>query len=349
MPVNQTSMKLLIETTLLTGFYELVTRIGGNPDTLLRQFNIEPAKVKELKGELSYRSKTNLVEEVARKLDCPDFGLRLAQEQNLTLFSLATATALNAPTVGEALESIIRHLRDHSPIRMALEQREPGDLAYLKLDLDRKLTNHRQNLEQILGVANNTLKTLCGSHFRAKSVLVRASSPLPHARYEYYFEAPVHFGCSCDAVVFNASELQKAVNRNDFQRHSLLNQYSGAAPLEEPLDLKHQVEQLILCLLPIQRCNLQTVANQLGLHKRTLQRHLSERSVVFEDFLDTIRRRLAEEYLAESSMPMAQVAALLGYREQSSFNRACRRWFDTTPMNKRKQLQRRVKSEAEPM
>ncbi|MFC3102334.1 helix-turn-helix domain-containing protein [Salinisphaera aquimarina] len=30
-------------------------------------------------------------------------------------------------------------------------------------------------------------------------------------------------------------------------------------------------------------------------------------------------------------MPFNQVAALLGYTEQSAFNRACKRWFATTP------------------
>jgi AraC-like DNA-binding protein len=37
-------------------------------------------------------------------------------------------------------------------------------------------------------------------------------------------------------------------------------------------------------------------------------------------------------------MPMSQVAGLLGYSEQSVFNRACRRWFDDTPRTVRRKL-----------
>lgn len=332
-------MTLLTRTTSLTGFYELITRLNGNPDALLERFNIDPGKVKTLDGVLPYRTKINLVEEAARQLNCPDFGLRLAQEQDLLMLGPVAAIALNAPTVGDALENIIQYLHYHTPgIRTALDRERSADLAYLKFDLNHRLANHRQNLEQVAGFANNTLKVLYGSDFRAKSILMRADSPLPHGRYEHYFEAPVHFGSECDALVLTTAQLHRKIDQANPLLHSLLDQYISDAMLDNPLEVKQQVEQLIHRLLPIQRCNLQTVASQLGLHKRTLQRRLAERGVIFEEFLDTIRRQRAEKYLAEAEMPMTQIAALIGYREQSSFNRACRRWFGTTPLNVRREL-----------
>lgn len=35
---------------------------------------------------------------------------------------------------------------------------------------------------------------------------------------------------------------------------------------------------------------------------------------------------------------MPQIAGMLGYSEQSVFNRACRRWFAMTPGARRRQL-----------
>ena len=54
-----------------------------------------------------------------------------------------------------------------------------------------------------------------------------------------------------------------------------------------------------------------------------------------------VRRNRAETYLAERAIPMSHVAAMLGYAEQSSFNRACLRWFGTMPGERRRGLQRR--------
>ena len=40
---------------------------------------------------------------------------------------------------------------------------------------------------------------------------------------------------------------------------------------------------------------------------------------------------LAARYLAEPMLHLSQVAGLLGYAEQSTLNRSCRRWFGMTP------------------
>ena len=67
------------------------------------------------------------------------------------------------------------------------------------------------------------------------------------------------------------------------------------------------------------------------MHERTLQRRLGAHGLYFEKVIDQLRRMRAADYLPHTALPLSQVAALLGYREQSSFNRACRRWFDATP------------------
>ena len=85
-------------------------------------------------------------------------------------------------------------------------------------------------------------------------------------------------------------------------------------------------------------------ADRFGLHPRTLQRRLAAESLVFEGIVEQVRRNRAETYLAESAIPMSHVAAMLGYAEQASFNRACHRWFGSTPGERRRDLQRRGKA-----
>jgi AraC-like DNA-binding protein len=75
------------------------------------------------------------------------------------------------------------------------------------------------------------------------------------------------------------------------------------------------------------------------LHERTLQRRLAKQGVHFENIVDDIRQDLSRKYLAREGMPLAQLVNLLGYSEQSVFNRACQRWFGMPPMQFRKTLQ----------
>jgi len=52
------------------------------------------------------------------------------------------------------------------------------------------------------------------------------------------------------------------------------------------------------------------------------------------------RAQLAEQYLGRLNLSLAQAAYLLGFADQSSFFRACRRWFDLSPGQYRSQLHR---------
>jgi len=54
--------------------------------------------------------------------------------------------------------------------------------------------------------------------------------------------------------------------------------------------------------------------------------------------LDALRENQARQFLYDESVPLALVANLLGYNEQSSFIRACRRWFQATPLQLRQSL-----------
>jgi AraC-like DNA-binding protein len=69
----------------------------------------------------------------------------------------------------------------------------------------------------------------------------------------------------------------------------------------------------------------------LGVHRRTLHRHLKAEDVTFDALVEAVRSELARELLADPRTPLSHVAATLGYADASAFSRAFRRWFDTTP------------------
>jgi AraC-like DNA-binding protein len=82
------------------------------------------------------------------------------------------------------------------------------------------------------------------------------------------------------------------------------------------------------------------VAGELRMSERTLQRRLEEEKTSFVELLDLTRRELAEQYLGRLQLSLAQAAYLLGFADQSSFFRACKRWFDLSPGQYRSQLLR---------
>ena len=98
------------------------------------------------------------------------------------------------------------------------------------------------------------------------------------------------------------------------------------------------VVRLIRRMLPTGGLDLDLVADQLAQHRRTLQRQLAAQGTTFAALVDEVRRDEAERYLRDTTMPLAQLAGVLGLTEQSALTRASRRWFDAPPSQVRREL-----------
>jgi AraC-like DNA-binding protein len=69
----------------------------------------------------------------------------------------------------------------------------------------------------------------------------------------------------------------------------------------------------------------------LGVSTRTLQRQLSEEGKPFRAVLEDFRREMSIRLMDHRSLAVYEVAFLLGYADPSSFHRAFRRWYRTSP------------------
>ncbi|WP_445361080.1 AraC family transcriptional regulator ligand-binding domain-containing protein [Microbulbifer sp. EKSA005] len=334
-----------IRAKLLTGFYDQVSQLNGCPETLLNSAGINPEQVEKLEGYLPLSKVTDLVEKAARQLNCADFGLRLAKSQGAAALSSLGAAVLQSLTLGEFLNAAVKQFAA-PPYNLRVELEVKGlqtfitfhclnDLeSYIPSDSPLPLELFR---EFLLGVSVVALQILCGEKFNLEAVHLKSKQPL-HDQYENFFGTNVQFSQNSDTLVLSSGQLAQPTEKCNPVLRPLLKSYIDKVLEQGESNLIHQVEQLIYCLMPLKRCSLQEVANQLGMHKRTLQRRLRDRELVFEDILDRIRRERAEHYLSRKLPPMAQISNMLGYREQSSFNRACDRWFGTTPMKVRRKL-----------
>lgn len=342
-------MTSLIKSLSLTGYPELVTALGGDPDDMLRRHNILPQQLDNDAEVIRFNSLNALLEASALKFDCPDFGLQLAERQSPTILGPLAYIAQSAPNVGEAFKSLVKFLHVYSPaIQMELDDHTDPASPRLLFELRLPATvRQRQVIELTLAMAHKTLLLLYGPTFQARSVFFRNTSPMHQARYKSFFKTRTYFGQSCNGLLLRPEHLSKCIDQQNTQLHDALIGFVSGLSQSKNMSLSSQVTQLITRLLPTQRCTLPLIAERLGIFGRSLQRHLAEEDQRFEDLVDATRRELADRYLAEAMMPMAQVAGLLGYAEQSSFNRACRRWHGISPRERRKQVRQNWQTESE--
>lgn len=145
--------------------------------------------------------------------------------------------------------------------------------------------------------------------------------------------SPLHFGAEHTKLVFPAAYLDLPIVQADpamravveAQAATLMRELSG-----EPEFLR-EVKMLVGRNLVHGRVTLEDSAQALGINARTLQRRLVALDSSYQELLDSVRRAHAEQHLRDESVSLAEVAFLLGYSEQSAFQRAFKRWSGITP------------------
>jgi AraC-like DNA-binding protein len=95
--------------------------------------------------------------------------------------------------------------------------------------------------------------------------------------------------------------------------------------------------RLIDTLLPGGYPVIGEVAQLLQISSRTLQRQLNEDGISYSALVERCRCRIACESLEHTRDSIQDIAALLGYRDVSSFSRAFQRWTGRTPRSYRSQ------------
>jgi AraC-like DNA-binding protein len=74
-----------------------------------------------------------------------------------------------------------------------------------------------------------------------------------------------------------------------------------------------------------------TVARELTLSARSLQRRLTAEGVTYHELLDEARKEASARYMEDSALSLAEIAYLVGYSEPAPFHRAFKRWYGVTP------------------
>ncbi len=99
----------------------------------------------------------------------------------------------------------------------------------------------------------------------------------------------------------------------------------------EEAPLGYVVRTRLAEMLPAGQSSAEAIAEELGLSLRTFQRRLTQEKMSFTELLDAYRQEEAMRQIERGRRSMTEIAYDLGYNEQSSFNRAFKRWTGTTP------------------
>jgi AraC-like DNA-binding protein len=168
---------------------------------------------------------------------------------------------------------------------------------------------------------------------RVHRVELRQPEPSSTSPYADIFRAPVRFGAPADRLCFSADEWRAPMDSADASLARLLEDHARILAERMPhegSDFVAAVRKTITSEMP-NGATAAAVARALNVSVRTLQRKLVIAGTTFREVSDAVRAQLAQEYLSDPRVSIAEVALLLGFSEQASFHRAFRRWTRESP------------------
>lgn len=327
------------------GLLDAIAASGGSPERVLEAAGLRASDLADPDHWVDLEKLLTLDDAAARELGDEAFGLKVGLTYDPNSLGVLAYAVLNAPIVDTALRNFERYGHTHMEgARIVFETR--GGECRLGYDISvgsREL--RRQHSEGACAMGVQLMRRLIGSDWRPQRVLFGHRKPADVREHERIFRAPLEFDqdVSC-ALVFATSDLERSVIGADLRLLPIVQRWLDDAPASTSAsdawlrDVRAQIARATCDGHP----ELERVARRLGMGGRTLQRRLGERGLVWKTLVEDVRRELALRYLNEPTLPLTEVAFLLGYSELSAFYRAFRRWTGTTPAEHR----RRAKAES---
>ncbi|WP_025786202.1 AraC family transcriptional regulator [Sporosarcina sp. D27] len=152
---------------------------------------------------------------------------------------------------------------------------------------------------------------------------------------ENYFGCPVRIESNSDRLTLHRRDLDCPFVSYNAELLEILTPVLDQSLGEQQRNhsFTEMVKWIIKHSLSGGRPDIHTIASEMGMSNRTLQRRLTDEGASFKYLLTQTRHEQAREYLKDASLDIKEVAFLIGYEDQNSFYRAFHLWEGDTPSN----------------
>jgi AraC-like DNA-binding protein len=303
---------------------------GLDVTPLLARAGIAPALLESPLARVSQQQYAVLIRTLRRELRDELWGLA-SRPLRPGSFALCMRQLLRCATLGEALRNgfaLYDLLIDDFVARLSVH----GEVAQIQFVL-------RRPGDARLDYA---IKAFMLFTFGAISWLAARRVPLLGIDYtagmqssetSRVYQAPIrqnqaHVGMSFEAHWLELPVVQTAQSLREFlvgAPANLIVRYRDTSSLTD------RIRRLLRRRLGGELPSLEEVGDTLAVTPQTLRRRLREEGRGFQQIKDELRRDTAIEYLAQTRLPLLEIANRVGFSEASTFHRAFKGWTGVAP------------------
>lgn len=267
----------------------------------------------------------------------PGFSVRVGQQMKIEDYGVLGLSWRTCSWAGEIFDRCERYFKLLSDTYVfKVERKRDTSYVYLFRDAYRKgvaLSN-----EATFSATVVVLQAMTEKRIVPVQVSFKHESPAHLVSYREAFDCDVLFNQTYNYIAYDTKDLETRTAKAD----ASINQFLVERVEEETKGIEvsatkvvNDVEELIIHSLPSGIPSIVQISEQMGMSNRTLNRRLGEQGVSFRDLIQRSQIRISKELLKHSSRSISEIAFETGFSEQSSFNRAFKRWTNLSPIEYR--------------
>lgn len=312
---------------------QAASALGLDREVLLRDAGINPELLHAHGERLPLARYLHLYRMAVERSGDPDFGLyvgHIIYFTGMNLHLYMTTICRNLKEYFNVIPSTIRLRGDTGRVLI----RPDGD--YIRLEwhpLDEGMGRWRPMIDEMLKSAAEIVNAICTLPVPVRSAEFSYPAPDDTRALKRAFGANLKFGCEVSCLYFPREVLRYPLIDLDFE----LGRDFWAAPrsvFEEPDGVNPFLRDTRAAMrraLPGGDLTIDSLAMDMGISRRTLQRRLGALDSSFKKILQDVREQQSQRYLDDPRLAITEIALLLGYSDQASFSNAFKTWCGCAP------------------
>lgn len=343
------SAQVASEQTLRVGNFVnlagVLRSLGCEPGPVFRASGFQAREFIDPDHRVDFLQTSKLLKRCVDITGCDHLGLMLGEQSCPSHLGVAGFLLKTASTVEVALRSLVENLDLHEGGGTAILDVGP-EFTSLRYSLHVPETAARAQIHDLSAATMfQLLRTICGKNWQPESISIERRKPVDISPYKRFFATQIYFDATDSAVTFHSHWLKHVPPTADLFLFQHLQKEADYLHEQQKHDLMDVLPVALRRALLTERFSSQDIADELGLHERSLHRRLKAAGTSFRQQLDTARQSASEELLESTALPICEIAGALGYADSSGFIRAFRRWSGTSPASWREQSLAATKSQ----
>jgi len=312
---------------------QAVSALGVDSASLLRDVGINPDLLRVPGERIPLAQYLELYRRALERSGDPDLGLyvgHIIYFSGINLHLYMTTICRNLKEYFNVIPSTIRLRGDTGRVLI----RPRGEFIRLEWHpLQEETRCWRPLVDEMLKSSAEIVNAICALPVPVLAAEFAYPAPDDTRALKSAFGPNLKFGCETSCMYFARETLRYPLIDLDFElgRDFWATPQSVFAEPDGVDPFLRDTRAAIRRALPGGDLTIDSLAAEMGISRRTLQRRLNSLESSFKQLLQDVREELSRRYLDDPRLAITEIALLLGYSDQASFSNAFKIWCGCAP------------------